>query len=192
MVKKIFIFISGFSLLVAMSSFVHAVAVDLAWDPPEDGGEPRGYIIYGSTTKGDYSNPVTVEIVQETYATVSGLNSTQSYYFIVKAYNCAGIGGASNEVYIEANSTSFYDDDEDNETQDSGDANNQDSGDANIKGSGGCFVTNMDHASSPESWNRCVVQRIGVYLLLVMAACLFRLKLRKRKEYRGRKSEVGA
>lgn len=168
MVKKISIFIFGLFLLVVMSSFVHAAAIDLVWDPPEDGGEVEGYIVYASTTKGDYSDPAAVEIVQETYATVSWLDTSQSYYFIVKAYNCAGIGEASNEVYVEANSDTFYDD---------GSGDYFDNVEKSM--SGGCFVTNMDHVSSPESWNRSVVQSIGILVLIVMAVCLFPLNRRK-------------
>lgn len=157
MIKSIFVFVSGLFLFFIMSSFVYAAAVDLAWDAPVDGGEPIGYIVYVSTTEGDYSNPVAVEIVEETYATVSRLDRKQSYYFIVKAYNCAGIGEASNEIYIMAGSDAFYDDGSDGYFNDV---------EKNL--SGGCFVETAGLGLSNEIQGISVVQWIVIALAGVM------------------------
>jgi len=141
-IKKLLVFVSILSLLLISASYIYAAAVDLAWDAPQDGGEVVGYIVYGSTTKGDYSDPAAVEIVEETYAIVSGLDETQTYYFIVKAYNCAGIGDASNEIELAANSDAFYDDGTSNDS-----SNSSKSG----GGGGGCFIATAAYGSASES-----------------------------------------
>jgi len=38
MIKKIFVVVSGLFLLFITASYIHAAAVDLTWDAPEDGG----------------------------------------------------------------------------------------------------------------------------------------------------------
>lgn len=132
MVKKVVLFVSGLFFLFLTASYTQAASVDLAWDPPVDGGEVEGYVIFGSTISGEYSDPVVMEIVGDIYpyATISGLDESITYYFIVKAYNYAGIGKASNEVCVEPYSDAFYDD-ESNES----------------KGSGGCFITTVGYGS---------------------------------------------
>ena len=149
-------FVSGFFFLIMTTSYIHAASVDLAWDALEDGGAAVGYIVYGSTTSKDYSDPVAVEIVEENYAIVSGLDKTQTYYFIVKAYNCAGIGDASNEVEVAANSDDFYDD---ASTDDS--STDSESG----GGGGGCFIATAAYGSPFESHVKILREFRDSYLI---------------------------
>ena len=108
--KKYFMLALGMSCLFIYTSYLHAAEVDLAWDAPLDGGAVGGYIVYWSTTSGSSSHVDSVEVVGETSATVTGMDETEDHYFIVKAYNSAGVGSASNEVFMEANSDFFHDD----------------------------------------------------------------------------------
>jgi len=157
MIKKLFALASSLSLLLITASYIHGAAVDLAWDPPEDGGECIGYIVYGSTTSGDYSDPIAVEIVEETYATVSALDNTQTYYFVVKAYNCAGIGEPSNEICVAANSDDFYDDG-------SGDVTSDESKGSG-GGGGGCFIATAAYGSPFEKHVEILRQFRDFYLM---------------------------
>ena len=58
----------------------------------------HGYMVYWSTTSGSYSDAYSKTVVGDNSATVTNLDQTGTYYFIVKAYNAAGVGPASNEV----------------------------------------------------------------------------------------------
>jgi len=158
MIRKFLVFFAGLSLPLLAAASVYAAAVDLAWDPPVpgDGGEVIGYIVYGSTTEGDYSDPVAVEIVEETFATVSGLDETRTYYFVVKAYNCAGIGDPSNEIELAANSDSFYDDGTSDDTSNSSKGGG---------GGGGCFIATAAYGSAYEPQVRILKEFRDSYLL---------------------------
>jgi len=79
-----------------ISSF--AATVNLSWDVPEDGGPVIGYVVFWSTTSGNYSDDNSATVIGPTSYSVDALDESQEYYFIVKAYNSAGMGPASNEV----------------------------------------------------------------------------------------------
>jgi hypothetical protein len=98
MLKKIFHLISGIFFLLLSSSYIYAADVSLTWDPPTTGGSVSGYIVYWSMTSGSYSDAYSATVVGDNSTTVTSLDQTGTYYFIVKAYNSAGVGPASNEV----------------------------------------------------------------------------------------------
>jgi len=85
-------------MVFAMVPSIHAAGVDLAWDAPTSGGAVAGYKVYWKVAGGGYSDSNSMSLVGKTSCTVSGLDETKQYYFIVKAYNDAGVGPASNEV----------------------------------------------------------------------------------------------
>jgi len=128
-------------LLIPVSC-AHAPSADLAWDPPMDGGSVVGYIVYWSITSGSYDDVDSMEVVGETSATVTELDEFMDQYFIVRAYNDAGIGPASNEVVMEANSDSFYDDATSNGTSNETSSNSTIGG-----GGGGCFIATAAYGS---------------------------------------------
>jgi hypothetical protein len=98
MVKKIFGLIPGILLLFLSASNIYAADVSLTWDPPTSGGAVSGYKVYWNTTSGSYNDAYSTTVVGDNSATITNLNQTGTYYFIVKAYNAAGVGPASNEV----------------------------------------------------------------------------------------------
>jgi hypothetical protein len=77
--------------------FLRAAGVDLAWEAPTSGGAVTGYKVYWKAAGGSYSDANSMSATG-IKCTVSGLDETKQYYFIVKAYNDAGMGPASNEV----------------------------------------------------------------------------------------------
>jgi len=83
---------------LGITPFVYAAGVDLAWDAPKDGGPVEGYHIYWKVVDGSYSDANSINVGGKTSETVSELDESKSYKFIVKAYNSAGVGPASNEV----------------------------------------------------------------------------------------------
>jgi len=95
--KLIFI---GTAILIFFMAvpYIHAAGVDLAWDAPSTGGPLTGYKVYWKAAGGSYSDENSLGVVGKISCTVSGLDETKQYYFIVKAYNDAGMGPASNEV----------------------------------------------------------------------------------------------
>ena len=84
-------------------SSLHAASVNLAWTAPSTGGPVEGYVLYGKIAGGDYSNPDIWEVVGGTSVTIDGFDLTEDIicYFIVKAYNSAGFGPASNELPVD-------------------------------------------------------------------------------------------
>jgi hypothetical protein len=97
MIKRISYLLSGIILSFLFASYTFAEDVSLSWDPPSSGGAVEGYTVYWSTTSGTY-NDIDSTDVSGTSATLSGFDTTTEYFFIVKAYNMAGEGPASNEV----------------------------------------------------------------------------------------------
>ena len=99
MIKKILTSGMGFLFFLLTATFIHAEGVDLAWDPPVEGGPVEGYYLYWKASGGSYSDANRMD-VSGTSATVSGLDGSTEYNFIVKAYNGGGanIGPASNEI----------------------------------------------------------------------------------------------
>ena len=85
-------------MFLTLVSYARGASVNLTWDAPDNEDEVTGYKIYWSTTSGSYSDLDSIDIVGETRATISGIDDSKKYYFIVRAYNDAGIGPASNEV----------------------------------------------------------------------------------------------
>jgi hypothetical protein len=161
MYKKLVVPMSSLLILFLISSYTYAASIDLAWDAPSTGGSVVGYIIYGSTTSNDYSNPVVSKIVEEQSITISGLDKTQTYYFIVKAYNCAGSGDASNEIEVPANSDTFYDDSTDTDSDSSNNTSSIKSG----GGGGGCFVATAAYGSAFESHVKILREFRDSYLM---------------------------
>jgi len=85
-------------MLFTAVPFIHAAGVDLAWDAPMSGGAVAGYKVYWKAAGGSYSDANSMGVVGKTNCTVSGLDEAKQYYFVVKAYNDAGLSPASNEV----------------------------------------------------------------------------------------------
>jgi len=85
-------------MFFAFVPFIHAAGVDLAWDAPTAGGAVAGYKVYWKAAGGSYSDANSMSVIGNRSCTVSGLDETRQYYFIVKAYNDAGMSPASNEV----------------------------------------------------------------------------------------------
>lgn len=78
--------------------FIYAAGADLAWDAPIKGGAVTGYKVYWKTAGGNYSDANSITVVGKMNCTVSQLDETKQYYFIVRAYNDSGMSAASNEV----------------------------------------------------------------------------------------------
>lgn len=78
--------------------FIYAAGVDLSWDAPASGGAVSGYTVYWKVKGGSYNDTNSMSVTGGTKCTVSGLDETEQYYFVVKAYNDAGLSPASNEV----------------------------------------------------------------------------------------------
>jgi hypothetical protein len=96
-------------LLVAFPAVGYSMTVTLAWDPPAT-GTVDGYNLYykagdsgasyDGTEASEGDSPIDVGNV--TSFTVSGLDSTLTYYFVVTAYNTSGESESSNEASTEA------------------------------------------------------------------------------------------
>jgi hypothetical protein len=76
-------------------------SVQLAWDANTSTGDPNtntvGYRLHIGTASGNYSR--VIDVGSATTAAISNLISGSTYYFVVSAYNVAGIEGPySNEV----------------------------------------------------------------------------------------------
>src|SRR5437016_6295513 len=83
--------------VVACNSIAQGTnGVPLAWDPnPEP--DIAGYILYCGTASGTYTNSIDVGNVDT--AGVSGLFNGLTYFFVVTAYNTAGLeSDPSNEI----------------------------------------------------------------------------------------------
>ncbi len=74
------------SLLLGLVSAAHAANVTLAWDA-ESG--VAGYRLHYGTSSGSYTQ--SSDVGTNTTATVSNLTAGQTYYFVVTAYNSAGL-----------------------------------------------------------------------------------------------------
>ena len=85
-------------LFFAAVTFLHGADVDLAWDSPSEGGAVEGYKIYWKEAGGSYNDTDSMRVNGATSGTVSGLDESNTYYFIVEAYNAAGFSPPSNEV----------------------------------------------------------------------------------------------
>ena len=75
-------------LFVLVGQNVQAATLSLAWDPPET-GSPAGYILGYGTQSGVYTSIVNVG--PSTSITVNGLSEGQTYFFVVVAYDAAGV-----------------------------------------------------------------------------------------------------
>ncbi len=94
--------------LLAAVSTVSAKDVTLGWDQNTE-SDVAGYKIYYGTTTGSYNGTDAIEgaspidVGSNLSATLSGLNTSKSYYFAVTAYNYSGEkSGYSNEVTLAA------------------------------------------------------------------------------------------
>ena len=88
-----------FALILIVLLFPHlsaAANLTLAWDAPGE-GVTRGYLIFYGTAPRSYTQQV--DVGDTTSYTLNGLSGGTTYYFVVRAYNLAGlISDASNEV----------------------------------------------------------------------------------------------
>jgi hypothetical protein len=88
-----------FALLIVLSSISSARAaqsVTLAWDPSQ-GSNIAGYTLYSGTTSGTYTQTTSAGL--STTGTLTNLAAGTTYYFVVTAYDTAGLESApSNEV----------------------------------------------------------------------------------------------
>ncbi len=75
-------------LFVFVGQPVLAASLNLAWDPPET-GSPAGYILGYGTQSGVYTSIVNVG--PSTSITVNGLLEGRTYFFVVVAYDAAGV-----------------------------------------------------------------------------------------------------
>lgn len=82
-----------------INSYAHAADVTISWPPPESGGEVGGYMVYWRTANGSYSDFNGLNAESKTSVTLSFPDDGGDYYFIVRAYNAAGMGPVSNEVF---------------------------------------------------------------------------------------------
>jgi hypothetical protein len=77
-----------------------AQSVTLAWNP-SSGPNLAGYRVHEGTFSGVYIQ--TIDVGNLTTATISNLTAGFTYYFVVSAYNTAGVeSGPSNEVAFTA------------------------------------------------------------------------------------------
>jgi Fibronectin type III domain len=91
--------LSGVSFLAAISSQA-AQSVTLAWNP-SSGPNLAGYRVREGTVSGTYNK--TIDVGNVTTATISSLTAGVTYYFVVSAYNTAGVESVhSNEVAFTA------------------------------------------------------------------------------------------
>jgi hypothetical protein len=131
MVRKIFKLASGVFFILLMASCVYAADITLSWDPSENGGEAGGYMVEWSTSSGGESDVNGVNAELQTSTTISGLDETKEYFFIVYAYNAAGRSAASNEI----------------SWPDPGNSSNDNSSDDEGGGGGGCFIATAAYGS---------------------------------------------
>jgi hypothetical protein len=95
--------LSGISFLAAVSSQA-AQSVTLAWNP-SSGPNLVGYRVREGTVSGTYTQ--TIDVGNNTSATISNLASGATYYFVVSAYNTAGVESVpSNELSFTATASS--------------------------------------------------------------------------------------
>jgi Fibronectin type III domain/FG-GAP-like repeat len=86
----------GLLFLGSLSQAQAASSVNLAWNPSPSPGI-AGYYLYYGTSSGSY--PQVINVGNTTVATVPNLGPGQTYYFVVTAYNTAGLQSApSNQV----------------------------------------------------------------------------------------------
>jgi len=97
MIRKLIFIAVSVLILFAAVPFIYAAGVDLAWDAPASGGAVEGYKIYWKAAGGSYSDANSMSVTGKS-CTVSGLDEAKQYYFVVKAYNAAGLSPSSNEV----------------------------------------------------------------------------------------------
>jgi len=98
MIRRLIFIGTAILIFFVAVPFIHAAGVDLAWDAPSSGGTVAGYKVYWKAAGGSYSDANSMAVVGKTSCTVSGLDEAKQYYFIVKAYNDAGMSPPSNEV----------------------------------------------------------------------------------------------
>ena len=74
--------------VLALGQPAKAASLNLAWDPPISGA-PAGYVLGYGTQTGVYTTIVNVG--PSTSYTVNGLAEGRTYFFVVVAYNAAGV-----------------------------------------------------------------------------------------------------
>jgi hypothetical protein len=90
-------------LFLAAASPQAAQSVTLAWNG-SSGPSLAGYRVHEGTSTGTYTK--TIDVGNHTQATILDLTAGQTYYFVVGAYNTAGVESAySNEIRFTATAT---------------------------------------------------------------------------------------
>ena len=92
--SKIRSFFLFFLLIYIPACSATAAQITLAWEPSPS--TPDGYRIYYGTTSGQHPN--IIEVGNETTYTVTGLQDSTRYYFVVTAYLGAQESLPSDEV----------------------------------------------------------------------------------------------
>lgn len=84
--------------------------VTLEWTPPTSLNDVGGYYLYYGKSPGNYSNQAPVDDKNRTYATVSSLENSTKYYFVVKAFAASDrsvTSGPSNELDVTTGKADF-------------------------------------------------------------------------------------
>src|SRR3954467_1311085 len=82
--------------LIGLYNAANAEIAVLAWDPSQS-PNVAGYNVYYGPSSGTYTN--SVDVTDSLAAQIGGLAVGKTYYFVVTAYNDAGLESApSNEV----------------------------------------------------------------------------------------------
>jgi hypothetical protein len=96
MPNRLFLTIPLFVCLSIWSNIANAASLTLAWDANRE-SDLAGYVLYWGTQSGTYNS--SQDVGRTTQQQVNGLADGTMYYFIVKAYNTAGMfSAASAEV----------------------------------------------------------------------------------------------
>ncbi len=93
------------AIFLSYTTVLFADSATLIWDPPQKNTDETplvdldGYIIHYGTTSGSYSNSKKIEDENITTYTFEDLNSNETYYFYVVAFDITGNeSGPSNQV----------------------------------------------------------------------------------------------
>src|SRR4029450_13720551 len=96
MPNRLFLTIPLFVCLSIWSNIANAASLTLGWDANRE-SDLAGYVLYWGTQSGTYNS--SQDVGRATQQQVNGLTDGTKYYFIVKAYNTAGMfSDASAEV----------------------------------------------------------------------------------------------
>lgn len=134
-IKPIFALFALISIFLVLPSAGFAANVTLAWDEVT-GDDIAGYNVYAREAGESYDYDYPEKQVETTQVTLTGFDSYESYYFVVRAVDASGNeSGDSNEVYWDPGGSSTSGD---NAALSDGDASSDSS-----SSSGGCFISDL-------------------------------------------------